>query len=73
MLIVSQNGTVIANTDTMQGITVQDGTLEIWHDNKTHNVLGTYSKDKALEVKENLLGAYMGTTRNTIFYMPENY
>ncbi len=72
MLIVSQNGRAIFNMDKYLGIVTEDNTVVIVSET-ARLILGTYSADKVMQVKENLLGAYMGTTRNTIFYMPENY
>ena len=72
MLIVSQNGRAIFNMDKYLGIVIEDNTVVIVSET-ARLILGTYSADKVMQVKENLLGAYTGTTRNTIFYMPENY
>lgn len=61
MWIVSQNGTIISNTDTMQGITVDGGVIEIWHDGKVHNILGCYSsQDKVANVRDEILQAVKG-------------
>ena len=71
MWIVSQNGTIISNTDTMQGITVDGGVIEIWHDGNKHNLLGRYStQEKAIKVRCQIL--YAKQTNVVEFQMPED-
>lgn len=61
MWIVSQNGEITVNTDTMQGFSVTNGNIEIWHDNKIHNLLGRYSsQEKAMKVRDKLIEEYRG-------------
>lgn len=56
MWIVSQDETLILNTDTMQGISRTDCRINIWHDWKTYNFLGIYStKEKAKTVMKLLI------------------
>jgi len=56
MWIVSQDGELIINSDTMQGISRTASTIRIWHDGKVNNLLGTYStEEKAKTIMKQLI------------------
>jgi len=56
MWIVSQDGTLIINADTMHGISRTDCGIKIWHEYKANSSLGTYStEEKAKAVMKQLI------------------